>query len=55
VRPVDRAALVTLVRRVSDLISCEDRVLDVDINPVIAAGADLVAVDALVLMEGEPS
>jgi acyl-CoA synthetase (NDP forming) len=48
--PVERAALVTLVHRLSDLIACEDRVLDVDINPVIAAGADLVAVDALVIV-----
>jgi hypothetical protein len=38
---------------VSDLISCEDRVLDVEVNPVIAAGADLVAVDALVIMTEE--
>jgi acyl-CoA synthetase (NDP forming) len=48
---VDRAALATLVRRVADLIASEPRVGEIDINPVIAAGADLVAVDALVTIE----
>ncbi len=53
--PVQRVALVELVHRLSDLISCEDRVVEVDVNPVIAAGTDLVAVDALVIAgpEGE--
>jgi hypothetical protein len=46
---VERAALVALVRGLSDLVVCEDRVLEIDINPVIAAGADLVAVDARVI------
>ena len=48
---VDRAALATLVRRVADLIASEPRVGEIDINAVIAAGADLVAVDALVTTE----
>jgi acyl-CoA synthetase (NDP forming) len=47
--PVDRGALATLVRQVGDLIAGEAWVREIDINPVIAAGADLVAVDALVI------
>ncbi|MBM3218279.1 MAG: acetate--CoA ligase family protein [Candidatus Rokubacteria bacterium] len=49
--PVDRTALATLVARVSDCISVEARVREIDLNPVIATGADLVAVDALVFAE----
>ena len=48
--PVDRTALATLIRRVGDLVASEARVSEIDINPVIAAGADLVAVDALVIL-----
>ena len=51
--PVDRAALAALVRRVADLIAGEPRVQEIDINPVIAAGARLIAVDALVIGGGE--
>jgi acetyl-CoA synthetase len=50
---VDRAALAALVRRVADLIAGEPRVREIDINPVIAAGVRLVAVDALVIAGGE--
>jgi hypothetical protein len=50
---VDRGALARLVRSVGDLIASEARVREIDINPVIAAGADLVAVDALVIAEGD--
>jgi acyl-CoA synthetase (NDP forming) len=49
--PVDRAALAALVARVSDLISVEGRVREIDLNPVIATGTDLIAVDALVVAE----
>jgi acetate---CoA ligase (ADP-forming) len=51
--PVDRAALVALVRRVGDLIAGDPRVQEIDINPVIATGARLVAVDALVIGGGQ--
>jgi hypothetical protein len=37
------------MQALGDLIATEHRVLEIDINPVIAAGADLVAVDALVI------
>jgi acyl-CoA synthetase (NDP forming) len=49
-RPVDRAALVTLIEGVAGLIVAEPRIAEIDVNPLIAAGADLVAVDALVLV-----
>ena len=46
---VERGPLVALAQAVGDLIAAETRVLEIDINPVIAAGARLVAVDALVI------
>jgi len=51
---VDRASLAALVRRVGDLIATEARLREIDINPVIAAGVDLVAVDALVIVGDLP-
>jgi acyl-CoA synthetase (NDP forming) len=54
--PVERAALIALVQALGDLIASEERVLEIDINPVIAAGTGLVAVDALVIAgDGGPS
>jgi acyl-CoA synthetase (NDP forming) len=49
-RPVDPVALVTLLEGVAGLIVAEPRIAEIDVNPLIAAGADLVAVDALVLV-----
>jgi hypothetical protein len=46
---VDRGAVAALVRRIGDLIAAEEAVREIDINPLIAAGAQLVAVDALVI------
>lgn len=48
----DEPLLATLVA-VGELLCAEPRVLEVDLNPVIAAGPRAVAVDALVIM-GEP-
>jgi acetyltransferase len=48
--PVDRAALARIVLALSDLLVAEPQVLEVDINPVIAAGTQLIAVDALVIV-----
>jgi succinyl-CoA synthetase beta subunit len=48
-RPVDPAALGTLIERLAGLIVAEPRIAEIDVNPLIAAGADLVAVDALVI------
>ncbi len=49
-RPVDPARLVTLIEALAGLVAAEPRIREIDVNPVIAAGADLVAVDALVLV-----
>jgi acetate---CoA ligase (ADP-forming) len=35
---------------VSDLIAGASRIVEIDLNPVIARGADVVAVDALVIL-----
>jgi acyl-CoA synthetase (NDP forming) len=48
--PVDRAALAEAIHAVSDLLMTERRVVEVDINPIIAAGSGLIAVDALVIV-----
>jgi acyl-CoA synthetase (NDP forming) len=50
-RPVDQAALAALIQAVADLIAAEPRIAEIDVNPIIAAGADLVAVDALVVLD----
>jgi hypothetical protein len=50
---VDRPALARALGALSDLMASEPRVLEIDVNPVIAVAAGLVAVDALVIV-GEP-
>jgi acyl-CoA synthetase (NDP forming) len=52
--PVDPAAVVAVLLAVSDLVACEPRVLEIDLNPVVAAGAEAVAVDALVIVGDRP-
>jgi acetyltransferase len=44
--------LVRTILGVAGLLSAEPAVLEVDLNPVIAAGASAVAVDAVVIVEG---
>jgi acyl-CoA synthetase (NDP forming) len=51
-RPVDRRALVGLVHALAGLVVAEPRLVEIDVNPLIAAGADLVAVDVLVIAAG---
>jgi acetyl-CoA synthetase len=47
--PVDLDALAGVVQRVSELAADHaDRIAEIDVNPVICAGARLVAVDALI-------
>jgi len=48
-RPVARAPLVAALHAVAALMLAEPRVAEIDVNPLIAAGADVVAVDALVI------
>jgi acyl-CoA synthetase (NDP forming) len=46
----DETALVAAVRAVSDFVARRPRVLEVDVNPVIAAGPEVVAVDCVVIV-----
>ena len=48
-RPVSRPALVRMIHTVAGLIAAEPRLVEIDVNPLIAAGDDVVAVDALVI------
>jgi len=47
---VEPAPLVAAIRAVADLVATEPRILELDVNPLIAAGTDVVAVDALVIV-----
>ena len=47
---VDPRALVRVIQAVAGLIATEPRIAEIDVNPLIAAGVDVVAVDALVIV-----
>jgi acyl-CoA synthetase (NDP forming) len=51
-RPVDPGALVGPIQAIASLVAAEPSIVEIDVNPLIAAGADVVAVDALVIVEG---
>jgi acetyltransferase len=51
---VEDAPLVGVLEAIGALLVAEPRILEVDVNPVIAAGTAAVAVDALVIV-GEPT
>ena len=48
--PVAPAPVVGALRAVGDLIAGVSRIVEIDLNPVIARGDDVVAVDALVIL-----
>jgi acyl-CoA synthetase (NDP forming) len=48
--PVEDAALVAALEGLSALLVDQPRILEVDVNPLIAAGAHAVAVDAVVIV-----
>ena len=48
-RPVEPGVLVGLIQALGALVAAEPRLAEVDVNPLIAAGRDVVAVDALVV------
>ena len=48
-RPVARAPVVAAIHAVAALMLAEPRLAEIDVNPLIAAGAEVVAVDALVI------
>ena len=49
-RAVDPGALARTIVAVAALIAAEPRIVEIDVNPLIAAGTDIVAVDALVIL-----
>jgi hypothetical protein len=49
-RPVESRTLVAVVHAVAALMVTEPRIQEIDVNPLIAAGNDVVAVDALVIV-----
>ena len=49
-RPVERGALVGVIEAIGSLITAQPRIAEIDVNPLIAAGADLIAVDAVVIV-----
>ncbi len=49
-RPVERGALVGVIEAIGGLITAQPRIAEIDVNPLIAAGADLIAVDAVVIV-----
>jgi acyl-CoA synthetase (NDP forming) len=54
--PVDRAALANILVRLGDFAAANaDLVAEMDINPLVAAGGRLVAVDALIVLRGPSS
>ena len=48
-RAVARAPLVEAIHAIAALMLAAPRVAEIDVNPLIAAGADVIAVDALVI------
>jgi hypothetical protein len=49
--PVDADALGAVLAGVGDLLADHPRVVELDVNPLIARGAEILAVDALVIMD----
>jgi len=52
--PVDIPALERIIVAVSDFIEANPRVSELDLNPLIASGDGIVAVDARIIMDDEP-
>lgn len=56
IQPVERAALVDLLLKVGGkdgiLLREVEKIMELDLNPVIARGSDLVAVDARIRLKG---
>jgi acyl-CoA synthetase (NDP forming) len=49
---VDLAALAAAVAAIGDLLVADERVVEIDCNPVVAGPSGVVAVDALLVVEG---
>ena len=48
--PVERSAVVGVIEAVATLIFDQPRIQEIDVNPLIAASTDVIAVDALVIV-----
>jgi acyl-CoA synthetase (NDP forming) len=46
--PVDRQVVADLVARVGAVLSVNDWIVEIDLNPVIVSGSSAVAADALI-------
>jgi acetyl coenzyme A synthetase (ADP forming)-like protein len=53
--PVDRAALADIVRRVSELVSENPEISEVDLNPVFADARGATAADVRVVLDFDPA
>lgn len=51
--PADVSALASVVQAVGDLVVEHDAIAEIDVNPVLARGDGAVALDALVVLDGE--
>ncbi len=49
--PVQRKRVIDALTNLSDLLMGNERILEIDVNPVIVTEEDLIAVDALVVIE----
>ena len=52
---VDLAALEDILVRFSQLVSEQPRIKEIDINPLLAAAGEIVALDARVVLQDEPN
>jgi hypothetical protein len=48
--PVEPAAVIRAIVAVGALIAATPRIVEIDVNPLIASGAEVVAVDAVVIV-----
>lgn len=53
-KPVDISRLEDLIVQVSDFIEQNPRIKELDLNPLIADGENIVAADARIIMEASP-
>ncbi|MBI2207061.1 MAG: acetate--CoA ligase family protein [Candidatus Rokubacteria bacterium] len=51
---VDAGTVVTAIQAVSRLVAAESRIVEIDVNPLVAAGREVVAVDAVVVVDDGP-
>lgn len=49
--PAEDAPLIEAIRAIADLIATSPRVLEIDVNPIIAAGPQAIAVDAVIILD----